>query len=57
MASFIARRIINKANKSVEEGKAEYSAYFIKTHIYAAYRARVDEILEESGHHDVILVG
>lgn len=34
MTTFIARRIIEEAEKSVEAGQKKYRAYFVKTRLY-----------------------
>ena len=56
MAPFIARMIIKAANVSLEAGQAKYRAYFIRTQLYAAYKADVDTILTTDGYADVIVV-
>lgn len=55
MVPFIAGRIILEADKSLEEGKEKYRAYFVKTLIYARYKADVDAILTQDGYEAVIV--
>lgn len=55
MITFIAGRIIAEADKSLEEGKEKYRAYFVKTPIYLRYKADVDAILIQDGYENVIV--
>ena len=55
MITFIAGRIIAEADKSSEEGKEKYRAYFVKTPIYLRYKADVDAILVQDGYENVIV--
>jgi len=54
MSPFIARQIEKAAKKSIEEGKAKYRAYFVKTRIYEDFRPDVDTILRTDGYEEVI---
>ena len=56
MTAFIARMIIKAANASLEEGRARYRSYFVRTSLYSAYKADVDTILITDGYADVIVV-
>lgn len=56
MSNFIAKRIEKEADKSLEDGRAKYYAYFGTSSLYAAYRPKVDEILTADGYEDVIWV-
>lgn len=55
MIKFIARMIKKSADSSLEEGQELYRKYFIKTKIYAGYKAGVDEILTADGYANVIV--
>lgn len=55
MSTFIARMIEQAANKSEEQGKAKYRAYFVATHIYANWKDDVDTILRTDGYEAVIV--
>lgn len=55
MTTFIARMIIKARQRSLEAGQAKYRAYFVRTHIYADYKADVDTILTTDGYADVIV--
>lgn len=55
MITFIASRIMLDADKSVEQGCAKYSAYFINTSLYRKYQSDVDAILRTDGYTDVIV--
>ncbi len=46
MATFMAQQIIRQANISLAAGQQKYRVYFINTHLYQAYKADVDNILE-----------
>ena len=48
MSTFIARMIEQAAERSEEQGKAKYRAYFIKTNLYAKWKPDVDTILNAS---------
>ncbi|MBQ0079706.1 MAG: hypothetical protein KBS66_07455 [Eubacterium sp.] len=54
MITFIAERIKEATDKSIEQGKAKYRAYFVNTKIYAKYKSGVDTILETDGYGEVI---
>lgn len=55
MAPFIANQIIRERKISLEKGQAKYYAYFVNTHLYLAYKADVDAILEVEGMADAIV--
>ena len=55
MSTFIARMIEQAANKSEEQGRTKYRAYFVNTHIYANWKADVDTILTTDGYEAVIV--
>lgn len=57
MTTFIAKRIMEKADKSIEAGRDNYKAFFIKTKIYEKWRADVDAILETDGYGECIVAG
>ena len=55
MSTFIASMIEKAADRSEEQGKAKYSAYFVATNIYAKWKADVDTILTTDGYESVIV--
>ncbi len=55
MAEFIANRIIEAREQSIESGKAKYRAYFVSLKIYARYKNAVDAILVAEGADDCIV--
>ena len=55
MTTFIARRIIEEADKSIEAGQKKYSAYFVKTRLYKRWKDNVDTILKTDGYDEVIV--
>lgn len=55
MITFIAKRIMAEADKSLEQGQDKYRAYFVNTLIYAKYKNDVDTILRTDGYFDVIV--
>lgn len=55
MATFIARMIMEKADKSIEAGKKKYRAYFVNTKLYKNWKEDVDTILVTDGYEDVIV--
>lgn len=55
MAEFIANRILEAREKSIENGKAKYRAYFVTLKIYARYKTAVDAILVTEGAEDCIV--
>ena len=55
MITFIAGRIMMDADKSQEQGKDKYRAYFVNTPIYHKYQPDVDTILQTDGYKDVIV--
>ena len=50
MVSFIAKMIMQQADKSIEAGQDKYRAYFINTSLYLKYKDSVDAILSENGY-------
>lgn len=50
MAEFMAKKIMQYADISVEEGQDKYRAYFVNTKIYARYQDEVDTILNIDGY-------
>ena len=55
MSAFIARMIEQAADRSEEQGKAKYRAYFVNTQLYAKWKADVDTILTTDGYENVIV--
>lgn len=55
MVTFIASRIENGAEKSIERGQTLYRAYFITVSLYRKYKTDVDAILVQDGYEDVIV--
>ena len=55
MATFIAKKIIEAAELSMEKGQAKYRGYFIKTKLYAKYKEDADTILETEGYGECIV--
>lgn len=55
MTTFIARRIIEEADKSIEAGQKKYRAYFVKTRLYKRWKDNVDTILKTDGYDEVIV--
>ena len=55
MAGFIADRIMEAADKSLAKGQAKYRSYFIKTQMYARFKADVDHILLVDDYDDCIV--
>ena len=55
METFIASRIIEEAEKSVEAGQKKYHAYFVKTRLYKRWKDNVDTILKTDGYDEVIV--
>lgn len=53
MSTFIAQRIMEAYDKSAEEGKAKYRAYF-GVKLYKKWQEDVDSILKVEGYEDVI---
>ena len=56
MAEFIANRVLEAREKSIENGKDKYRAYFVALKIYARYKTTVDAILVAEGAEDCIVV-
>lgn len=55
MSTFIARMIMQAADRSEEQGKAKYRAYFVATSIYAKWKPDVDTILVTDGYEEIIV--
>ena len=55
MEDFIADRIMEARDKSLEKGQAKYRNYFIKTKLYKSCKAGVDHILTVKGYADCIV--
>ena len=57
MTTFIASRIMEEADKSVEAGQKKYRAYFVKTRLYKRWKDNVDTILKKEGWEYVSIKG
>ena len=55
MVEFIAKRILKEAKNSIEQGQAKFRSYFVKTKIYAEFKAGVITILTNEGFSDCIV--
>lgn len=55
MTTFIASRIMEEADKSIEAGQKKYGAYFVRTSLYKNWKEDVDTILKTDGYEDVIV--
>lgn len=55
METFIAMRIEEQANISLELGQEKYRAYFVKTNFYASKKTTVDMILQTDGYSNCIV--
>lgn len=55
MTTFIAKRIMEQADKSVEAGQNKYRAYFVKIKIYEKWREEVESILVTDGYEECII--
>lgn len=55
MTTFIARMIMEQADRTTEAGQKKYKAYFVNTKLYGKWKADVDSILETDGYVDVIV--
>ena len=55
MTTFIASRIMEEADKSIEAGQKKYRAYFVKTRLYKRWKDNVDTILKTDGYDEVIV--
>ena len=55
MVTFIATKIMEFADRSIEQGQSKYKAYFINTKLYTRYKADVDTILRTDGYEQVIV--
>ena len=55
MTTFIASRIMEEADKSIEAGQKKYRAYFVKKRLYKRWKDNVDTNLKKDGDEDVIV--
>lgn len=55
MTTFIARRIMEQADKNLEAGQNKYRAYFVKVKIYEKWRNDVESILITDGYEGCIV--
>ena len=58
METFMAQRIEEARDVSLEKGQAKYRAYFVKKNaakLYHRYQANVNTILETDGYSDCIV--
>ena len=55
MTTFIARRIMEQADKNLEAGQNKHRAYFVKVKIYEKWRNDVESILITDGYEDCIV--
>ena len=55
MTTFIASRIMEEADRSIEAGQKKYRAYFVKTRLYKRWKDNVDTILKTDGYDEVIV--
>lgn len=55
MSTFIAERIMEQADRSVEAGQNKYRAYFVKTKLYEKWRNDVETILITDGYEGCIV--
>ena len=55
MITFIAQRIEEARDFSLEKGITKYKAYFVNTRLYKRYRANVNALLEQDGYEDCIV--
>ncbi len=55
MSIFIANRIIQQADISLEAGQEKYRQYFTRTNLYLRYKAEVDVILTTDGYGECVV--
>lgn len=55
MTTFIAKRIMEQADKNLESGQNKYKAYFVRVKIYEKWRSDVESILITDGYEDCIV--
>lgn len=55
MVEFMADKIMDQAEISLEKGQDKYRAYFVKTKLYKKYREGVDTILTVEGYEECIV--
>ena len=55
MITFIAGRIMQDADKSLQQGQDKYRAYFINTTLYHKWKLEIDTVLRTDGYEDVIV--
>lgn len=54
METFIARMIMEEAEKSTDLGTKKYKKYFVHTRLYLKWKPEVDSILNDNGYGNVI---
>lgn len=54
METFIARMIMEEAEKSTDLGTEKYKKYFVNTMLYLKWKPEVDSILNDNGYGNVI---
>lgn len=55
MITFIAKRIMEEADKSLQQGQDKYRAYFVNTKLYIKYQEDVNAILRTDGYENAIV--
>ena len=55
MTTFIARMIMEQADRGLEKGQKKYRAYFVRTKLYEKWRKDVETILTTDGYEDCIV--
>lgn len=55
MTTFIARMIMEQADRGHEKGQDKYRAYFVRTKLYEKWRKDVETILTTDGYEDCIV--
>lgn len=55
MEKFIANKIMEQANISLENGQNKYRDYFVNTALYAKKKENVDAILKDKGYEECIV--
>lgn len=55
MTTFIARMIMEQADRATEKGQEKYRAYFVRTKLYEKWRKDVETILTTDGYEDCIV--
>lgn len=54
METFIARMIMEEADKTTDLGTEKYKKYFVNTRLYLKWKPEVDSILNNNGYGNVI---